>query len=61
MKFGREPFLGKGKDNEWCNSFFNKIWLKLEEHEYIYIFEIKLEKKVLFKNGGQNNFCDIVQ
>ena len=34
--------------------FFNVIWLKAEEHEYIYIFEIKFEKDVLFKNGGRN-------
>ena len=25
--------------------FFNEIWLKEGEHEYIYIFEIKFEKK----------------
>ena len=32
--------------------FFNEIWLKVEEHEYIYIFEIRFEKKnILFKNG----------
>ena len=24
---------------------FNEIWLKVGEHEYIYIFEIKFEKK----------------
>ena len=24
--------------------FFDEIWLKVEEHEYIYIFEIKFEK-----------------
>ena len=42
--------------------FFNKIWLKVKEYEYIYIFEIKFEKKnILFKNGDQNKFCDIVQ
>ena len=40
---------------------FNEIWLKLGKHEYIYIFEIKLEKNILFKNGGQNKFCDIAQ
>ena len=40
--------------------FFNKIWLKVEEHEYINTFKIKFEKKViLFRNGGQNKFCDI--
>ena len=25
--------------------FFNEIWLKVGEHEHIYIFEIKFEKK----------------
>ena len=41
--------------------FFNDIWLKVGEHEYIYIFEMKFEKIILFKNGGQNKFCDIAQ
>ena len=42
--------------------FFNEIWLKVGEYEYSYSFEIKFEKKKknLFKNGGQNKFCDIV-
>ena len=34
---------------------------QIEEHKYIYIFEIKLEKIILFKSGGQNKFCDIAQ
>ena len=41
--------------------FFNEIWFKVGEHEYIYIFEIKFEKKILFENGGQNKICDIAQ
>ena len=41
--------------------FFNEIWLKVWEHEYIHIFEIKFEKNIPFKNGGQNKFCDIAQ
>ena len=41
--------------------FFNEIRLKVGEHENIYIFEIKFEKNILFKNGGQNKFCDIAQ
>ena len=42
--------------------FFNEIWLKVGEHEFIYIFEIKFEKKnILFKNDGENKFCDILQ
>ena len=27
----------------------------------IYIFEIKFEKNILFKNGGHNKICDIAQ
>ena len=43
-------------------AFFNEIWLKVGEHENIYIFEIKFEKKnILFINGGQNKFFDIAQ
>ena len=35
--------------------FFNEIWLKVGEHEYIYIFEIKFAKKIiLFQNGSLN-------
>ena len=41
--------------------FFNEIWLKVWEHEYIYIIEIQFEKNILFKNGGQNKFSDIAQ
>ena len=40
---------------------FNEIWLKVGKHEYIYIFEIKSEKNIMFKNGGQNKFCHIAQ
>ena len=45
--------------------FFNEIssWFEVGEHEYIYIFEIKFEKKktILFKNSHQNKICDIAQ
>ena len=44
----------------FLKEFFN-VWLKVGEHEYIYIFEIKIEKNILFKFGGQNKFCHIVQ
>ena len=40
--------------------FSNEIWLKVGEHECIYIFEIKY-KNILFQNGGKNKFCDIAQ
>ena len=29
--------------NTFTKEFFNKIWHKVVEHEYIYIFEIKFE------------------
>ena len=41
--------------------FFNKVWLKVEEHEQIYIFKMKFIKNILFKNGTQSKFCDIAQ
>ena len=31
-----------------------KTWLKVGKLVYIYIWEIKLTKNILFKNGGQN-------
>ena len=31
--------------NTFLTEFFNEIWVKVGEHEYIYIFEIKFEKK----------------
>ena len=50
------------KKKTFLMEFFNEIWLKFEEYEYIYIFEIKFEKKnILFKNGGQNKLWDIAQ
>ena len=42
-------------------AFFHKIWHKVAEHEYIYIFEIKFENIIIFQNGVQNKICDIVQ
>ena len=48
--------------NHFPKEFFNRIWLKFEEHEYDYTFEIKFEKKnILFKNGDPNKFGDIAQ
>ena len=38
--------------------FVDKIWLKVAEHEYIYIFEKII---ILFQNGGYNKDFDIVQ
>ena len=42
--------------------FFNEIRLKVGEHEYINIFEIKFEKKIFcLKMAAKTSFCDIVQ
>ena len=58
----RKKSCDQNLKNNFPNGIFNEIWLKVGEHEYIYIFEIKFEKKnILFKNGGQNKFCDIAQ
>ena len=47
--------------NTFPKEFFNEILLKVREHEYVDIFEVKFENKnILFKNGGQNKFWDIV-
>ena len=43
--------------------FFSEIWLKVGEHEYIYIFEMKFEKKIFcLKMATKTSlFCDIAQ
>ena len=42
-------------------NFFNEIWLKVGEHRYIYIFEIKFEKKLFcLKMAAKISLC-IVQ
>ena len=41
--------------------FFNEIWLKVEEHEYIYIFEIQFErkKKICLKMADKTSFVTL--
>ena len=40
--------------------FFNEIWLKVGEHEYIYIFEIKFEKKIFcLKMAAKTSFVTL--
>ena len=41
--------------------FFNKIWLKVEEYEYIYIFafEIKFEN-ILFQMATETSFVTLL-
>ena len=42
--------------------FFNEIWLKVGENKYIYIFEIKFEKKIFcLKMAAKIKFCAIAQ
>ena len=36
--------------------FYNEIWLKVGEHEYIYITEITFEKNYSVLKWRQNNF-----
>ena len=50
----RKKSSDQNLETTFPKKFFNKIWYKFAEHEYIDIFEIKFEKIILFKNGGQN-------
>ena len=50
-------FAKQSRDHNWKKKhtlpmeLFSEIWLKVGEHEYIYIFEIKCERSILFKGG----------
>ena len=50
-----------GKKNTFQKEFFNKTWLKVGEHEYIFLCGITFKEVILFKNDGQTRFCNIVQ
>ena len=40
--------------------FFNEIWLKVGEHEYVYIFQIKFENKLFcFKMVAKTSFVTL--
>ena len=40
--------------------FFNEIWLKVWEHEYIHILEIKFEKKIFrLKIAAKKSFVTL--
>ena len=39
--------------------FFNEIWLKVGEHEYIYIFEIKVKKLFCLKMAAKTRFVTL--
>ena len=40
----RPKFKKKKKKNTFPIEFFNEIWLKVGEHKYLFIFEIKFGK-----------------
>ena len=44
MLVSRQKFPAKNWKTAFPKEFFNKIWLIIEEHKYIYIAEIKFEK-----------------
>ena len=46
----------------WKTTFPKEFFNKVGKYEYIFIFEIKFEKKIFcLENGGQNKFCHIAQ
>ena len=47
--------------NHSPKEFFNEIWFKVANTNRCYSTEIKFakKKKILFKNGGQSDFCHI--
>ena len=61
FSFREKSHVNKIWKTTFPKEFCNEIWLKAEEHEYIYICEIKFEKNILFKKGGQNKFWDTAQ
>ena len=58
-------FAKKSREENLTNYFPKGIFqwnlAQIEEHEYIYIFEIKFDKIILLENVGQNKFWDIAQ
>ena len=63
FRFAKKCYVTKILKTTFPKELFNKIWLKVEEHEYITYLKFKFEKKKvnLFNKGGQNTFCDIAQ
>ena len=59
LKKKKKKNNNNNNNNTFPKEFFNEIRLKIGEHEYIYITEIKFLKNP-FQNGGQYNF-DIAQ
>ena len=51
--------LDQNLKNTFQMEFFNEIWLKVGEHEYIYIFEIKFEKKFCLKMAAKTSFVTL--
>ena len=64
FSFRKNSHVTKILKTTFPKDFFNKIWLnmlKVGKYKYIFIFEMKLEKIILFRNGGQNKFCNNAQ
>ena len=59
FSFCKNSHVTKIWKNTFPMEFSNEIWLKVGEHEYIYICEIKFEIDILFRNGGQNKFVTL--
>ena len=53
--------LAKIWKNAFPKEFFNEVWLKVGEHEYIYITEIKFWKNYSVLKWPPKQFFDIVQ
>ena len=53
--------LAKIWKTTFLKEFFNEIWLKVGEHEYIYITEITFEKNYSVLKWRLKQFFDIVQ
>ena len=54
-------FKPKFEKNTFPKEFFNKIWLKVGEHKYIYITEITFKKNYSILKWRPKQFFDIAQ
>ena len=60
FSFRKNSHVTKIWKTTFPKEFFNKIWLKVKEHEYIYIFEIKFEKKLFcLKMAAKTSFVTL--
>ena len=59
--FASFRFWPKFEKNTFRKVFFNEIWLKVGEYEYIYITEITFKKKYSVLKWRPKRFFDIAQ